>query len=81
MDSSRTSSSSETASAKSRSALSAPMTSLPILIGTQMKEMSFFSMPLRAPVRFRKSGSSEMRGTTAGWPVWTTLPVTPSPSL
>ena len=50
------------------------MTSLPSLIGTQMKEISSFLSPLRAPVRSRKSGSCEMRGTTTGWPVWTTLP-------
>ena len=74
------SSSRETPSSKKRSTLSAPITSCPSLMGTQIKEMSSFSRLLLAPVRSRKSGSSEMRGTTAARPVCTTLPVTPSPN-
>ncbi len=81
IDSSRTSSRKDTPSAKRRSALSAPITSFPSFIGTQIKDMSFLLTRLRAPVLSRKSGSSEIRGTTAGWPVPTTLPVTPSPTL
>ena len=59
------------------------MAVLPVLMGTQMKEISFFStfILFRAPVRSRKKGSSDMRGTTAGLPVSMTLPVTPSPTL
>ena len=79
MDSRRTSSASDTSSSNRRSALSAPTASRPILMGTQMNDMSFFRKPLRAPVRLRKRGSSEMRGTTAGSPLCTTCPVTPSP--
>ena len=66
IESSRTSSSHVTASENSRSALSAPIVSLPSLIGTQMNEMSCFCSRFRAPVRFRNSGSCEMRGTIAG---------------
>ena len=55
------------------------MTSIPSLIGTQMKEMSSRSKSLLAPVRLRNWGSSEMWGTTAGLPDCTTWPVMPSP--
>src|SRR6185503_14088748 len=63
-----------------RSAEIAPSTTFPVLMGTEMKAMSFFRRPERAPVRFRNWGSWETRGTTAGLPLWMTLPVTPSPS-
>lgn len=79
MESRRTSSWQETSSRKRRSALSAPKTSLPSLIGTQMKEISSLESSLRAPVRLRNVGSFEMRGTTTGLPLLTTIPVTPSP--
>jgi len=77
----RTSSSNEMPSENSRSALSAPMASVPSIIGTQMKEMSFLLRSLRAPVRFKNIGSCDMCGMTAGSPVSITLPVIPSPSL
>ncbi len=63
------SSSSETLSSKRRSALRAPMVSCPVLMGTQIKEMSFFSSPRLAPVRLRNRGSCETRGTITGWPL------------
>ena len=78
-DKTRTSSSREGASVYTRSALSVPTTSRPILIGTQRKEMSFFRGLLPRPVLLRNSGSSVIFGTTMGWPVATTLPVIPSP--
>ena len=63
------------------SALMAPTTSRPSLMGTQRKELSPLSCALRAPVLSRNSGSAEIRGTMAVLPVWITLPVMPSPSL
>ena len=83
MVSRRTSSSSDTSSLDSRSTLSAPTTSLPLMMGTQMKEtfpLSLVRFRRRARVRSRNSGSSTTSGTMAGSPVAITLPVIPSPS-
>jgi len=69
VESSRMSSSKETDLSKRRSTLSAPITSLPILIGTQRKEMSDFFRLRLALVLSRKRGLSEILGMTAGLPV------------
>ena len=75
----RTSSRRRAPSPLARSAESAPMVSLPILIGTQMNAMSFLLRRCLAPVLSRNIGSLAILGTTMGWPVSITLPVTPSP--
>ena len=75
----RTSSSSEISSFWRRSAERAPITSLPILTGTQMKAMSCLLRCCREPVLSRNRGSSAILGTMIGLPVSITLPVIPSP--
>jgi len=72
MVSRRTSSSRDTSSWDSRSTLSAPTTSLPLMMGTQIKEtlpLSLVRLRRRARVRSRNSGSSTTLGTMAGSPV------------
>jgi len=68
MDSSRTSSENGVRGGNSLSVLSEPITELPDLIGTQMKDSSASCGLLAAPVRCTIPGSSAILRTTAGSP-------------
>ena len=57
----------------------APITSLPVFMGTQTKAISPLSRCFLDPVLSRNRGSSEIFGTMVGCPVSITLPVIPSP--
>jgi hypothetical protein len=50
------------------------------MTGTPMKDISPLGRLARAPVRFKKSGSLEISGTTKGKALWKMRPITPSPS-